>query len=283
MIIASIHETQSLLRRWDEAFTIEGRLIMLTSIRGFLAASLLAGSALVSAPAWADEAAAEETDPPSDFTITGNVALVTDYRFRGLSFSGGDVAVQGSIGVSHSSGLYIGTWATSLEQDPLDIYGSTEVDIYAGWTGEITSGLTADVGITLYAYPSGSLGDADVWEPYASLSTTLGPATAKLGVNYAWKQDSLGGDDNFYIYTDLGLGIPDTPISLSAHLGYTDGALSPNLLTLTSTDGGWDYALGATWNITKNLSIGASYIGVDGASIDGFSDDTVVGTLKLSF
>jgi opacity protein-like surface antigen len=55
------------------------------------------------------------------------------------------------------------------------------------------------------------------------------------------------------------------------------------VLTLTSGDGGWDYALGATWNITKNLSIGAQYVGVDGTSINGFSDDTVVGTLKLSF
>jgi uncharacterized protein (TIGR02001 family) len=256
---------------------------MLTSVRGLLAASFLAGSVLVAAPAWADEAASEETDPPSDFTITGNVALVSDYRFRGLSLSAGDVAVQGSIGVSHSSGLYIGTWASTLEQDPLDIYGSTEVDLYAGWTGEVASGLTADVGITLYAYPNGSFGNGDYWETYGSLSTTMGPATAKLGVNYAWKQSSLGGDDNFYVFTDLGLGIPDTPISLSAHLGYADGAQSPKLLTGFSTDGGWDYSLGATWNITKNLSIGASYIGVDGNSIGGFSDDTVVGMVKLSF
>lgn len=275
---------------------------MLTSIRGLMAASAFVGLALAATPALAEEAIADdsnitvtseessadsggsdETDPPSDFTITGNVALVTDYRFRGLSYSGGDVAVQGSIGISHSSGLYAGIWASSLEQDALDIYGSVETDFYAGWTGEIASGLTADVGITLYAYPNGSFGDADIWEPYASLTAAIGPATAKLGVNYAWNQDSLGGSDNFYIYTDLGVGIPNTPISLSGHLGYTDGVLSPNVLTLTSGDGGWDYALGATWNITKNLSIGAQYVGVDGTSLNGFSDDTVVGTLKLSF
>lgn len=275
---------------------------MLTSVRGLFAASVFAGLALAASPALADETAADaanatiatgesssdsestdETDPPSDFTLTGNVALVSDYRFRGLSYSGGDVAVQGSVGVSHSSGLYAGIWASSLEQDALDIYGSIETDFYVGWTGEVTSGLTADVGITLYAYPNGSFGDADIWEPYASLTAAIGPATAKLGVNYAWNQDSLGGTDNFYVYTDFGLGIPDTPISFSAHLGYTDGALSPNVLTLTSGDGGWDYALGATWNITKNLSLGATYSGVDGASINGFSDDTVVGTLKLTF
>ena len=158
-----------------------------------------------------------------------------------------------------------------------------EIDVYGGWTGEVTSGLTADAGLVYYVYPNGKVGDGNYFEPYASLSTTFGPATAKVGVAYAWKQNSLGGDDNLYVYTDLGAGIPDTPISVSAHLGYTDGALSPKLLTLESTDGGFDYSVGATYNITKNLSAGVSYIGVEGNSIDSFSNDSVVGTLKLSF
>ena len=207
--------------------------------------------------------------------------LVTDYRFRGLSLSGGDPAIQGSINLNHSSGFYVGTWASSLEDSP--VYGNMEIDVYGGWTGEVTSGLTADAGLVYYVYPNGKVGDGNYFEPYASLSTTFGPATAKVGVAYAWKQNSLGGDDNLYVYTDLGAGIPDTPISVSAHLGYTDGALSPKLLTLESTDGGFDYSVGATYNITKNLSAGVSYIGVEGNSIDSFSNDSVVGTLKLSF
>lgn len=251
---------------------------MLTSIRGLVAASLLLGSGLAAAPAFADE-----TDPPADITVTGNVVGVTDYRWRGLSYSGGDFAVQGQINVGHSSGLYVGAWSSSLEQDFFDVYGSAEVDIYAGWSGEVSSGLTADVGVTYYAYPNGTTGNANFFEPYASLSTTVGPATAKVGINYAWEQDALGGDDNVYVFTDLGVGIPDTPISVSAHLGYTDGALSPKLLTGVSTDGGFDYSVGATANVTKNLSVGVSYIGVDGNSINGFSNDAVVGTVKLAF
>lgn len=252
---------------------------MHTSIRGLVAATLLAASGFAAAPAFAED----ETAPPSEFTVTGNVVLVTDYRFRGLSLSGGDPAVQGSINVNHSSGFYVGTWASSLEQDAFDIYGNLEVDVYGGWTGSLASGVTADVGLLYYVYPGGSFGDGNVFEPYASLSTTLGPVSAKVGVAYAWKQDSLGGDDNLYLYTDLGAGIPDTPVSLSAHLGYTSGALSPKLLTGLSTDGGFDYSVGASFNITRNLSLGASYVGVEGNSFDGFSNDTVVGTLKLTF
>lgn len=249
---------------------------MLTSIRGLVAATLLAGGAMMATPAFADE-----TDVPSEFTISGNAALVTDYRFRGISLSGGDIAVQGSINVNHSSGFYIGTWASSIEDSPT--YGHTEVDVYGGWTGEVTSGLTADVGLLHYFYPNGHVGHADVFEPYASLTAAIGPATAKLGVAYSWEQKSLGGDDNLYVYTDLSAGIPETPVSVAAHLGYTDGALSPKLLTGSGTGGGFDWSLGATYNITEKLSIGASYVGVEGASIDGYSDDTIVGTLKLSF
>lgn len=256
---------------------------MLTSIRGLFAATLLAGTAFAATPALA-----QETEAPSEFTISGSAAIVTDYRFRGISLSGGDVAVQGSIGVNHSSGLYAGVWASSLEDSA--VYGSTEVDAYAGWTGPIGSGLTADVGLLYYFYPNGKVGDANVFEPYASVSGTFGPATAKLGVAYSWKQDSLGGDDNLYLYTDLGVGIPETPISLSAHLGYTDGALSPKLLSdlaandpTPNTDGGFDYSIGAAYNITPKLSLGVSYVGAEGRSLDSYSNDAVVGTLKLTF
>ncbi len=249
---------------------------MLTSIRSLAAATALAGAFFASVPAFADE-----TDPPKDITVTGNVALVSDYRFRGLSLSGGDFAVQGAININHSSGFYIGAWASSLEDSP--VYGNAEVDVYAGWTGSVGGGLTADVGLLYYVYPNGTVGDANVFEPYASLSTTVGPVSAKVGVTYAWEQNSLGGDDNLYLFTDLGVGIPSTPVTISGHLGYTSGALSPNLLTLKSTDGGFDYSIGATANVTKNLSVGVSYVGVDGNSFNSFSNDAVVGTVKLSF
>lgn len=249
---------------------------MHTSIRSIFAATLLAGSMLAATPALADE-----TDAPADFTISGNVQIVSDYRFRGLSLSAGDLAVQGAINVNHASGFYVGAWASSLEDSP--VYGNAELDLYAGWTGALGSGLTADVGLLYYVYPNGNVGSANVFEPYASVTAAFGPATAKFGVAYAWKQSSLGNDDNLYLFTDLGTAIPNTPLSLSAHLGYTDGALSPKLLTGVSTDGGFDYSLGATYNITSKLSVGVSYVGVEGASIKGFSNDAVVGTLKLSF
>ncbi len=250
---------------------------MRTSKSGFLAAVPLMLASLAASPAFAQE----ETDPPAAVTVSGNVAVVSDYRFRGLSLTAGDPAVQGGVTVNHESGFYVGTWASNLDDTP--VYGNFEIDLFAGWTKEVSPGLTFDGGLTYYAYPDGKVGKANVWEPYASISSTLGPVSAKVGAAYAWKQDSLGNDDNLYVFTDLGAGIPDTPISLSAHLGYTDGALSPKVLTASGTGGGFDYSVGATYAITEQFTAGISYIGVDGDSIDDFTDDAVVGTVKFTF
>ena len=253
---------------------------MLTSIRSLLAATALAGGIVLATPAFAQDAAAP-AEPTPAITISGNVALVTDYRFRGVSLSGGDPAIQGGITLTHSSGLYLGTWSSSINGGP--VYGQQELDLFGGWSGPLTSGLKADVGLLKYVYPSGHVGQADYWEPYASLAYTFGPATAKVGAAYAWEQDSLGGSDNLYLYTNVDVGVPNSPITVSGHLGYTDGVLAPAILsTLSTDDTGFDWSIGASATVLGHLTAGVAYIGVDGPSVDGLTDDTVVGTLTLS-
>lgn len=250
---------------------------MRTSMKAITAAILFT-SGLSAAPAFAQD----ETTPPSEFSFSGYVQGVSDYRFRGYSLSGGDPAIQGSINVNHASGFYAGAWASSIEDSA--VFGHTELDLYAGWTAEVTPGLTADVGLLYYAYPNGHFGDAEFFEPYASLATTFGPVNAKVGVAYAFDgQDALGNDDNLYVFTDVGAGLPGTPITLTGHVGYTDGVLSPELLAGNlADDNGFDYSIGAAYNITSNLSVSAAYVGVDGPRVNDFNDDTVVATIKLA-
>lgn len=248
---------------------------MLTSVRSLLAASIIAGAAFAATPALAED------ESTSDISVSGNVALVTDYRFRGFSFTDGKPAIQGGIDLGHSSGVYVGAWASSLEDSPT--FGSMELDLYGGWSGDVAPGLTLDVGMLYYMYPakdspSEGAGPSDYFEPYLSLSTALGPVTATLGVNYAWDQSSLGSDDNLYIHGELEAGIPNTPITLSGHLGYTDG-----VLTITSDGDAFDWSVGASATVLGGLSVGVSYVGVEGPSIEDFSDDAVVGTLSYSF
>ena len=230
-----------------------------------LALALAATSAMAT-PAMANELG-------GGFSVSGNAALVTDYRFRGVSFSDEDIAIQGGIDLEHESGFYVGTWASSIEDSP--VFGHTELDIYAGWSGEIASGLSLDVGVLAYLYPNGNVGNADYVEPYASLSYSIGPAEITTGVAWAPSQSSLGNDDNLYVYSDVSVGIPGSPITLTGHIGITDGSLS-----VDTDDDYVDWSLGAeaTFGI---VSIGVAY--VDTNVNTALTDGTVVGTLGVSF
>ena len=62
----------------------------------------------LSLAAVASPAFAEDTAPPPAVTVNGTAAIVSDYRFRGISQSNKRFAVQGSITVAHESGVYGG-------------------------------------------------------------------------------------------------------------------------------------------------------------------------------
>jgi uncharacterized protein (TIGR02001 family) len=236
-------------------------------MRNTLLSLTLVTSMAIAVPAHA------ETDLGGGFSVSGNAAITTDYRFRGVSFSDEDIAIQGGIDLAHDSGFYVGTWGSSIEDSP--VFGHTEVDIYAGWSGEIASGTTFDIGVLAYLYPNGDVGDADYIEPYVSLSHSIGPAQVTVGAAYAPSQNSIGNADNIYVYTDLGVGIPGSPITLNAHLGYNDGSLS------VGPDGDYtDWSVGAD-AVFGIVTLGIAYVdtNVGGAGTDG----TVVGTLSVSF
>ena len=240
---------------------------MLTSVRGLTAATLLAGSAFLAAPAMAQDAGVE---------VSANASIVSQYRFRGVDLSGGDPAIQGGIDVASSSGFYVGTWGSSIDEDTVG-FGHTELDLYGGWSGSLTDSVSVDIGAIAYIYPNAGPGDFDYYEGYASASFAIGPAEATLGMAYAPEQDSLGGDDNLYVYSDLGIGIPDTPVSL----GYTDG-----FLTFTDNGKAWDYSVGLDVALNEKVSAGVAYVGAQGDYAPGdynFTRGSVVLTLGASF
>lgn len=256
---------------------------MQISVRHIAVAPLLGMGIMVAVPAHAEDGGAEG----SAFTISGNATLVSDYRFRGVSQTGGDAALQGSVTVAHESGIYAGVWASNVDFGKFGpaadaLYGSLEVDLYAGWSGEVASGLTADAGVLYFVYPDGEFDKPEIFEPYASLSTTLGPASVKVGATYAWKQAALGNLDNFHVYTNVDVGIPTTPLTASVRVGYTDGALAPPWQSGSNDRTGFDYSLGLSAAM-HGLTFGLSYIGTEGPNIKGITDDTVVATLSFSF
>jgi uncharacterized protein (TIGR02001 family) len=213
-------------------------------------------------------ALAQDTAPPKPFTVTGNVTLTSDYRFRGISQSNGDGAAQATLNVTSRTGFYVGTFASTIDDRvSLPGYGDAEVDLYGGYAKSLSNGIGFDAGLLYYYYPGGQNGlDTDFFEPYASASYTIGPVSTKVGVNYAWGgQKGLdftsGHDDNTYVYGQAGVGIPGTPVTVTGHVGYTAGALG-RLNPDAGDDTYWDWSLNAE-AVGGPIKVGVTYLDTD--------------------
>ncbi|WP_206238219.1 TorF family putative porin [Novosphingobium terrae] len=238
-------------------------------LRGLIALGLFAGSAQ---SAFAeDEAPAQSGKGFLDFTVTGTVGLVSDYRFRGVSQTDKHMAIQGGLTVMHKSGLYASTWASNLAGWGQFGGANMELDLVGGYTKTFKK-VTADVGLTWYMYPGGS-NTTDFAEPYVKLSAPLGPVSALVGVAYAPKQKALGNFsntptsrgqswDNLYVWGDVNYAIPGTKLKPRAHVGHSNGnpGLGPNGTSVTPTGAYWDWNLGADYAVAGPISVGISYI-----------------------
>ncbi|MBU3078576.1 TorF family putative porin [Sphingomonas sp. XMGL2] len=215
--------------------------------------------------------AVAQTDAPKPFTVSGSVGLVSDYRFRGVSQSDKEMAVQGGVTITHESGLYGGFWGSNLSGWGTFGGANMELDLVAGYKLPVGSGASLDVGLTWYMYPGG-YSNTDFAEPYVKLSGTVGPVNLLGGVAYAPKQQALGNwsntpqsragdkEDNLYVWGDASAAIPATPVTVKAHLGWSDGnpGLGPNGTSVAPTGKYLDWLIGADLTIAP-LTFGVAY------------------------
>jgi uncharacterized protein (TIGR02001 family) len=218
---------------------------------------------------------------PSVAEIAGNVALTTDYRFRGISQTTSDPAVQGGFDWSHDSGFYLGTWGSNVE-----FAGSLELDYYGGFANNINDNIAYDVGFIYYDYPGGDLGggvDPEFWEINGGLSGDVGPVSLSGKVSYS---NDYFGESGTAFYYDLGAsyGLP-YDISLNAHFGYQtidDGAFKDAGFFSSNTDNYKDWSIGVSksmWDLDFDLS----YIDTDlDNDKDYFGDNAVESTVVFS-
>lgn len=212
----------------------------------FLGAVAVLAIGFASEAAFADDAAAPAAAaaPTPEFTITGAAAIVSQYKFRGLTQSDSKPTVQATFTVSHKSGFYISMWGSggAGDRNPTDDDGTgnfyispnrgTEIDVYGGYThGLGTSGVTFDAGVYGYIYPNFT--DANLFEVYGDLSKAYGPITAKVGLNWAPKQHYFNllpsnvTHYNMYEYGELSFTPTKVPaLTFHSHLGHTGGGLN---------------------------------------------------------
>lgn len=232
-----------------------------------LAAACAVLGSIAAAPAYAaeeEEGAAEEAEGP--ITISGGITAVSDYRFRGVSLSDKDFAIQPTLTVKHESGLYAGIWGSNLADNPGD---DIEVDLYAGFAGGDT--VTYDIGATYYLYPGVS--SFNYVELTGKLGTTIGPVTVGGQLSYVPSQDNTGNNDNIYVGTNASVGIPNTPVTLTGSVGYEDGAFGNEKI---------DWSLGANAAFS-GFTIGIAYIDTNRNSTFALGDSKATAVFSLGW
>lgn len=126
-----------------------------------LAAVSALSAALVAGPAFADGMTRRgsikdpvEAPAPRACALSANVALATEYVFRGVSQTAEGPSIQG--GFDATCGMfYAGVWASNLDWGGVggnDI-ANIEMDFYAGIKPK-TGRITWDLGVIYYAYPN---------------------------------------------------------------------------------------------------------------------------------
>jgi uncharacterized protein (TIGR02001 family) len=218
-------------------------------------------AAVAAAPAFAQEVA-----------ISGNVALTTDYAFRGISQTDQSPAIQGGLDLSAGS-FYLGTWASNIN------FGTgganLELDVYGGY--KFAAGPVAfDVGVIGYLYPGAADDGAelDYWEGYVKPSIALSDSFTLGGAIYYSPEFTGESGDALYYEVNGAFTVSDA-LSFSGAVG----------MQSVDTDGFFfgedEYT---TWNVggtysAMGLGFDLRYVGTDVDDVE-IADSRVIFTVK---
>lgn len=178
---------------------------------------VLAGMASVPAVLTGTPAMAADA-PASPHTFTSNVALVSNYIFRGLTQTFGKPAIQGGMDYAHSSGIYAGLWGSSISSQQY-AGGNTEIDYYFGYNGSLGGDWGWTAGFYGYYYPGANY--KNVLPAGTYTDQTYNTEELNVGVSWKWvslKLSSTTGD--FY--------------GANTKTGYTSGSSGSTYLDLTA-------------------------------------------------
>lgn len=211
----------------------------------------------------------------AEMEVSANVALTTDYKFRGISQSDESPALQGGFDLAFDNGMYVGTWASSVDfdTDGSGFDGSLELDYYVGWAGDVV-----DVGILMYTYPGDDGADGDYLEFYGNVAIGDG----SIGLVYS--DDYYGETGTFYYVSgDYSFALGEN-LSLDLHVGYNDLDSDGGFLS-DGQDSYIDYSVGLTTSFASvDLTLAVIGTDLDEDEVFGtdWGDDSVIFTISKS-
>ena len=220
--------------------------------------------------------AVRAAEPEPEHQLTGNFGLFSEYIFRGLTQTDGDPAVQGGFDYAHSSGFYLGTWASNISWlKDFDAYskgGSMEWDFYGGFRNTIGStDFGYDIGLLYYWYPgdpASGAARANTLEAYAGLSWKW--ISAKYSYSLQDKTFGVRNSDGTW-YLDLTATVPVTEkFSLIGHWGKQEFKGSSGGVSNDSQASYQDWKIGATYALPMDFTIGAYYSDTTGVNSKDF-------------
>lgn len=143
--------------------------------------------ALATASAFAMPAVAGAQSAPaaSPHSFTGNISLVSNYKFRGINQTAGKPALQGGFDYAHTSGVYLGNWNSNVSEGAGFPAANLEMDFYGGWK-KAFGDFGLDVGAIYYYYPGSDWNVARLGAPLTNPNNAA--------------QTHTGGIDNKEIY-----------------------------------------------------------------------------------
>ena len=204
--------------------------------------------------------------------LSGNLALTTNYKFRGQDqdthkSTAVKPAIQGGFDYAFGeSGWYVGNWNSSVNWLPSN---SIEMDFYGGYKFK-AGAFDMDLGGLLYAYPGNASGNTT--ELYGA--ATWGPLTAKY--SHTVSQDYFGwagakggsglrGRNTGYLSFAVAQEVaPNT--TLKASVGFTRFASD---IKDTGVPNYMDFSVGGAYDFGGGLSLAAAIAGANKKSFFG--------------
>jgi uncharacterized protein (TIGR02001 family) len=164
--------------------------------------------------------AAAELQIPGSFSA--NVAVTTDYDFRGISQTNRNPAIQGGfdydLPLNDLLGLYLGIWGSNVDFGDGDD-STVELDYYGGFKGTVAEIWGWDLGYIYYDYPSESFND--YWELYGLGSVDI-MAIATLNAGIWYSNDFFANSGNAWYYEGgADFNLP-WELTLGTHIGWQD-------------------------------------------------------------
>ncbi len=189
--------------------------------------------------------------------VSGAVTVTNDYRFRGVSQTAADPALQANIDWNHESGFFVGAWGSNVDFDEPGYNGpDVEIDLYAGYYGEINDDTSYDLTLYRYNYPGDS--ELDYLEVSAGIDFN--------GFRAAyWFTNDYGGSDQDLHYTEINYGWEFVENwSLDLHYGYNFGDAIDDGEGFDSYS---DYSIGVSTEVAGfGMSIAYLDTDIDGAN-----------------